>query len=96
MTCQWCTNFRYKDGLAVCTRPGGDGRTMSSRGGASECASFNPRVNCSTCERRCPADEKSGLIVKGRKCPKWQLRRIGKWGGSPLRAARLQSPSNEG
>ena len=81
MTCQWCIYFRYKHKESVCVRPGGDGRTMPSKGRTHDCTCFSPRHNCTTCEYRCSLEERKSLGGDGRMCGRWTIRKISKWGG---------------
>lgn len=82
MTCQWCKNYRRRNGQPKCWFPFDDGvsRLVDVKG-ADGCLKFTPRVCCTTCEHRCPPDYRS-QNGRGGKCPKWALRALTTWGGS--------------
>lgn len=81
MTCQWCLNYRRRGGAAKCVRPGGDGKIIPQGGHNTDCAHFNARKSCTTCEHRCTPDEKTDRIGDDGRCPMWNLRRLESWGG---------------
>lgn len=82
MTCQWCIRFRRRGGRAACLRQDETGATVyETPQGADGCGMFQPRRNCSTCEYRCPADEKERLLSRPGGCGRWELRRLTTWGG---------------
>jgi len=80
MTCQWCKKYKWRKGTAVCTRPGGDGKILPSKGRNYECEFFDPRRNCTTCKYRCFPSERNTAKAAG-PCEKWALKPVSKWGG---------------
>lgn len=85
MTCQWCKNYRRRNGLSKCWYPFDDGLSRFidvKPGGASTCRKFDPRRSCTTCEHRCSAEDKARNMSAEGGCPSWQLRKLSTWGGS--------------
>jgi hypothetical protein len=85
MTCQWCIYFRQHKGRGVCTCPERDGNIVPAKT-RNVCEQFHPRRNCSTCEFRCPIEERVSSGGSFGECDRWKLRSISTWGGSRKRA----------
>lgn len=82
MTCQWCKNYRRRDGISKCLFPSEDGqRKLVDIKGADACDKFDPRRSCTTCEYRCPPEEKGANMQCDGGCSKWILRHLTTWGG---------------
>lgn len=83
MTCQWCKNYRRRDGKSKCWYPFDDGLSrLIDVKGADGCDKFDPRRSCTTCEHRCSGEEKSSNMGCPGGCQKWNLRKLTTWGGS--------------
>ena len=82
MNCQWCKNYRRRKGTPKClVADGKGGRVISETEDANGCARFAPRKTCTTCEFRCPAEDRVSNMDADGACPKWRLRVLASWGG---------------
>lgn len=81
MTCQWCKNYRRRDGKAMCRCADGKVRPVPPEVRADTCGRFDARRSCTTCGHRCSSEER-GERPYDEVCPKWELRILSSWGGS--------------
>ena len=81
--------------MPKCVRKGGDGRIVPSAGGGkSVCAWFEARRSCTTCEHRCSIEERGEFLGRSAGCGKWELRRLGSWGGARRSSADLSGKAS--
>ena len=78
MTCQWCIHYRRRNGISLCSVPGGDGKTIPD---STNCIKFAARRNCTTCEHRCSGPDRDDNMDSPGGCQKWELRHLSTWGG---------------
>ena len=82
MTCQWCKHYRRRCGVPMCALPSKDGKGEYSDIKKHACERFDARRSCTTCEYRCPQDERDMMMSSREGCPKWRLRELSTWGGA--------------
>ena len=82
MTCQWCTGYRRRGGVALCVTSDPDGSAIDANTCRTTCPRFEPRRICTTCSYRCSSDERDRLVGESGECPRWRLRELSRWGGA--------------
>ena len=80
MTCQWCINYRRRDGKVMCRNDDGTIRGIPPEVRPERCPRFDPRRICTTCGHGCSQNDKATRPFGD--CPKWELRVLSTWGGN--------------
>ena len=81
MTCQWCINYRRRDGVSMCLKKKETGEVVLSPIKGLACKDFVPRRSCTTCEHRCSYEDREKLLLEEGGCKAWELRNLSTWGG---------------
>lgn len=82
MTCQWCVKYRRRNGVSMCLKKDDKGNAVLVPIKGLACEDFTPRRSCTTCEHRCPPEDRERLLMDDDGCKMWELRKLSTWGGS--------------